>query len=159
MKAIRTDMQTLVGFNFSAPYPQAGGNCFSVLCEDGVRYRVCNMHVENLNHLRETGVISYPLEVQTIGDKHCIVVDPRVPESYLMKRMCTICTPRHLLPVEQQEELAARDIGALTLSRTTTLPDGTKITGATIKLGFRIKENVGEGIVNAPYIPLLRNPQ
>ena len=93
------------------PWPDAG-NCFSVLPKStfyrewclhwlpGQRkpiegWRVINMHAENFEALCRQQGFRWVL-VERVGERHCLIVDPRVPREWLLHAPCTLCVPMEI---------------------------------------------------------------
>ena len=102
IKATGVGSVTLVGY--LGDFPRERGNCFSVETEDGRSLRVLNFNHENLEELLEQGVISYPIEVLPLSDRHCAIVDHRISKEWYSKRFCSTCTPADMLPPQQRIE-------------------------------------------------------
>jgi len=86
---------TVVGYpnNERTPPPWPGGNCFSLA--DEPQMHVVNMHAANFARIvRDLGLET--VRVRRVGKSQCLVIDPRIPRSWLMTAPCTICTPPDL---------------------------------------------------------------
>lgn len=65
-------------------FPLNHGNYFSVLVgESKAEYEIVNMWYEDLQHLIETNVVSFPLKVKKLTNRLAIVFDPRVPPPFI----------------------------------------------------------------------------
>ncbi len=96
-------MQTCVGVP-SGKFPLSHGNCFSMNAE-GKDYRIINFCCENLREAQNRGV-EFPIKLKKL--KECtsegiaIVFDERIPHSWCSDHYCEVCTPKDLLPHNQQ---------------------------------------------------------
>lgn len=63
------------------------------------------MYVENLKHLLQENIIKFPIKCKVIGKYNAIIIDSRVPENFLRKNYCEICTPHSLLPDYQKKRI------------------------------------------------------
>jgi len=104
---------TLIGS--SGPFPRERGNCFSVE-SNGIEYQIINFVYENLIHLIETKVVEWPVKIKTI--MNCaVIVDGRIPAEFYSQRICEVCTPFSLLPINQQVENWRKQLaGEMTVS-------------------------------------------
>jgi len=93
--------QTLVGY-LEMGFPSKHGNCFSVAASDGRPYRIVNFFAENLEHLLETGILTYPMGLAVLAPGVAVVRDHRIPDDYYRDEFCTICCPYRLLPEPQK---------------------------------------------------------
>ena len=103
-------MQTLVGTD-DGPYPMNHGNCFSmyegkvtremVLSGETKDIGIINFYVENLEALIGQGIITLPVNVEVVHENGDLrwgkIIDDRIPAEWYSDRLCTICTPKHLL--------------------------------------------------------------
>ena len=101
---------TLVGVN-TDNYPLKRGNCFSVFREEIVgghgkisykEYRVLNFNYENLEHLLESNIIQWPIDIFIYERDFALIHDIRIPEEYYQKHFCEVCCPEDLLPMPQR---------------------------------------------------------
>lgn len=63
-------------------FPLNHGNYFGVTTSDG-GYEVFNMFYEDLEHLIETKVIEFPIQIKVLEKHLCVIYDSRVPREYL----------------------------------------------------------------------------
>lgn len=101
---------TLVGFSKNG-FPLKRGNCFSVyrgqlepldIDKPYYEYRVLNFNYENLEHLLETKVVSWPIGVVVYEKRFALIHDTRIPNEYYQKHFCEVCCPEDLLPMPQR---------------------------------------------------------
>jgi len=102
-------MTTVVGYFHKTPPPWPKGNCFELsplTIEERTRRRVAgapaeswfvlNMHTENFEAFVERSGIT-TVKVERVGKRSCLIVDPRVPNDWLLESPCTTCTPKDAL--------------------------------------------------------------
>lgn len=99
--AIEITSMTLVGY-LADKIPYEMGNCFSLKTEESNYYRILNFNLENLEHLLEKKIISFPITILPLSDSHAVIVDSRIPNEFYSNRFCETCTPRELLPMPQR---------------------------------------------------------
>lgn len=133
---------TLVGY-LTKSYPMAGGNCFSVHT-DAAEYRVINFGYENLQELMRREVISWPLDIIPISERHCVIADYRIPKEWYNDRFCSTCTPSDLLPPQQKLERVLDLKSGRRVEREIEI-DGKKMIAVSYNVGMK------EGIVMAPF--------
>jgi hypothetical protein len=107
MEAIGVGMVTLVAY-IDKDYPTDRGNCFSVIVEklkegeelchayDRISRRVVNVHYENFKELLKRGILSWPVEVEELDERHCAIIDDRLPVEWKLDHLCETCTPEAL---------------------------------------------------------------
>jgi len=78
------------------------GNCFGVNASDGNHYRIVNFYAENLEHLVDEGLISYPIEMLPLDPGVAGIHDHRIPDDYYRPEFCEVCCPFNLLPHPQR---------------------------------------------------------
>jgi hypothetical protein len=98
MKATKLLDTTLIG-TWEKEFPMKRANCFAVEV-DGKRMKVVNMGWENLEHLIDTQLMDWPIEVEPVpgSTRHVEIVDPRVPKNYLERFWCEACIPINFIP-------------------------------------------------------------
>jgi hypothetical protein len=101
LRATQVTRVTLVGFIIQ-DYPSPRGNCFSMEAQDGEQYRILNFNHENLEKLLEEGKVDFPLDLHKLGEGVALLADPRIPDEWYARELCTTCTPRHLLSHPQK---------------------------------------------------------
>ena len=102
---------TLVGHHYDTPPPWPHGNCFS-LSRLSLQQRralerspgpspypyelqVLNMHAANFGHIvRELRIDT--IEIERVGKQHCLIVDARIPQEWLLEVPCRACAPDFL---------------------------------------------------------------
>ncbi len=95
--AVGVTYQTMVGS--WGDFPREHGNCFGVEV-DGREYRVVNFIQENLAEAIKRG-ITWPIKVKLISERHAVIHDERIPDSWYSKEFCEVCCPKEMLPVNQ----------------------------------------------------------
>ncbi len=91
---------TCVGFN-ADKYPAEHGNCFSVEnVTDGKGFKILNFIHENLAELMREG-LTWPVRCQSLSDRHAVIHDERIPDSFYERWFCEVCCPVDLLPSPQ----------------------------------------------------------
>lgn len=160
IKATGWGGSTLVAFPKDRfPIEGRGGNCFSLIAEDKEYYSILNMGQENLEFLFEKGTVSWPLKLLRLDEKHALVYDPRVPDSFYRTAFCDCCTPERLMPLPQRiAKRMAMARGQIKVRRVKSA-DGTihkmvshvappgfyKLKG---KLGIRAIDSIGVSVAN-----------
>lgn len=173
-QATAQGMTTLVGFY--GPFPRERGNCFSVYVgpiekkEDYLTaqsFKIINFGAENLEHLLETKVITWPIEISQIDDTYLAkITDKRIPKEFFDAEPCRICTSKKYWTPEQRKQ-RADDIrsGQLVIGKKFTLEDGTvmrlekrRCNARTKPLNFTVNKSVEqtdvldtEGILQIAY--------
>lgn len=111
---------TLVGC-LTDSYPVKHGNCFGVISNTNKKeYRIVNFYLENLEHLIEEKIISYPIKIQLMSNNVAIIADERIPLDFFNDRICEICCPHDLLPINQKLKFAMKVAsGAISVTETT----------------------------------------
>jgi hypothetical protein len=97
--ALNITSQTIVAYRYHTPPPYRAGNCFSVNTDQGANHeaRIVNCHVENLEILLRGQVVTWPIKIKLIDGKYAMFCDRRIPEDWLLKQPCDICTPERIL--------------------------------------------------------------
>lgn len=101
---------TLVGY-MHKKFPHPSGNCFSMIAENGVEYKVVNFNYENMEELINNRGIKLPIRLYILGDaatsRTAVVCETRINNSWYSKEFCTVCTPNKYLSFTQRlaEEL------------------------------------------------------
>ena len=72
---------SLVGV-MATKFPLNRGNYFSLQTSEG-GYEVFNMWYEDLEHLIETKVVEFPIQIKVLDERWCVVYDSRIPKEYL----------------------------------------------------------------------------
>jgi transcriptional regulator len=98
-QATKVTGSTLLGIG-SKNFPLKNGNCFDVEV-NGQSCRVINFVLENLEHLIETNIVSWPIDVELHYKDYVSIKDVRIPKDYYRETLCTICTP-----IKLREELS-----------------------------------------------------
>lgn len=98
LKAIEVTRYTLLGV--SGKFPFDGGNCFSVIADDGNEYRIINFVYENLEHLLAAG-LTWPIGIRALTESVAVFHDSRIPDDCYPSRFCDVCCPKALLPLPQ----------------------------------------------------------
>jgi hypothetical protein len=96
---------TCVKFHHRTSPPWNGGNCFHVAPESSwvevepevgtpdpsaPHWLVLNMHAENFLAIVAQERLE-SLEIESIDDRHCLIVDPRIPQGWLRSEPCQAC--------------------------------------------------------------------
>lgn len=135
---------TMVGHIGDGKYPLKSGNCFSLITEKG-HLSCVNFFHENLTELLKNKAVTYPIKVLPLGERHCMLVDPRIPKDWLNQRFCSICTPSSFLPLAQQaERLIDLQTGRITEQ---TIVDGDKVF-----ILRKVQSSLPAGYIYAPWI-------
>jgi hypothetical protein len=79
--AERLGYTSLVGYSWKTPFPHNSGNYFSLMI-DSRSYEIANFWWEDLEHLIQTGVVTFPIMCKILDDRWAIIYDDRVPENY-----------------------------------------------------------------------------
>lgn len=99
-------MMTLVGHG-DGPYPMEHGNCFGVflgaaaVASDEEDINVLNMDYENFRELLRRKLITWPIEIERFDESCCAVTDSRIPNYWLKRTPCSMCTPNYLMETVQ----------------------------------------------------------
>lgn len=111
-QAIEIISMTLIGPDRSLP--AKWGNCFSVKCDDGSRYRIVNFIYENLYYLTGRRKVQWPIQIETISERQAIISDSRIGAKWYKDRYCETCCPFELLPesrrLEKQKKIDSGEI-------------------------------------------------
>lgn len=92
---------TLVGYG-GGEFPLKRGNCFSVSLQEGGWAQILNFNHENLCNLLAEKLITFPIKVYMLSERHGLFCDSRIPDDYYSEELCTVCTPKALLPAPQR---------------------------------------------------------
>jgi hypothetical protein len=100
LNAVSEGFVTCVGV-WKDEYPLSHGNCFSLKADDGNYYRILNFVYENFKKLLERKVLSYPVQIMKLTDRHAVVHDVRIENDWYAQKFCEVCCPTSLLPLPQ----------------------------------------------------------
>jgi len=135
--AVRVTSSTLVGV-LPGEFPLAGGNCFSVECDDGSGAAIVNFGLENLEELLQHRGLTWPVQIALISERIGVIHDPRIHDSWYRSQFCETCCPRELLPLPQLlQQFRAEARGEQVRSENSVMYDSSK----------------GEGLCGAPPKP------
>jgi hypothetical protein len=76
--------------------PAPDGNCFWLSSKDDTStnsWRVANMHAENFKGI-VANLSLRTVEILPVGSQCCLIVDNRIPKSWLRDRPCSTCLPQ-----------------------------------------------------------------
>jgi len=93
VKCDRIGSQTLLGYN----------NCFGMY-QVGTNHeiKIVNFYIETLEKLLKEYQLDMPIDVMLIGERTGVIADWRIPDEYYNDRICEVCCPESLLPIQQR---------------------------------------------------------
>ena len=162
---------TLVGIHHVKGVPSPHGNCMSVTASNNKWYHITNANYENLKGLIDSGIMSFPIEIESLDkdgldESHCAkIIDKRMPEEWKDKEPCNLCTPRKYWSANQiKREEDDITSGRLKIwkyvdsdgkERTArSYLDTSSPTFKELALGFNVIEEIGEAYIDPSVLEL-----
>ena len=143
---------TLVGYG-GGEFPLSRGNCFGVSLQEGGWAQILNFNHENLCHLLAEKLITFPIKVYIISERNGLFCDSRIPDNYYSADLCTVCTPKELLPAPQRVKQLVQIQKGFREEWENGIVQITFPQSATRTIPLRGKSNLEEeGYVYAPYM-------
>lgn len=102
LNGIEVGGSTLVGY-LAREFPISGngGNCFTMILENGLSLQILNFGLENLEELVRRG-LTWPVKVIRISGDYGVVCDGRIGDRWYNQEPCSVCTPADLIPIPQR---------------------------------------------------------
>jgi hypothetical protein len=127
--AIGDTTHTLVGVGIgpSTKFPISWGNCFSVMCDHQIQYRIVNFNYENLQYLLVHKMIQFPIQILVLAGTVAVFHDFRIEYDWYSDRFCETCCPEDLLPIPQQLKIQRDKDAGIIVDKEITMGDGRKM--------------------------------
>lgn len=133
-------------------FPRPRGNYFSLNTADGKTYEIANMWYENLEHLIDEGIITFPIKIKLLTDSWAIVYDDRVQRNFYTDT--SYRAPKQFWSLTKQANRQLDiDTGKLKI---TTLESGMTVESRHVESKtVKLRDGVTWTTAWAPYVPVV----